>query len=582
MEIKDLLPYFNGAKRHEGHKESVDLYESLCVHAEGRYPIDAIDKRRPSESEEIKNYRKEIFVPLAKETLSQIFNVAGKIRRSPDWMINFTEVEVPIAKGEGLYEYTMKNYPVFTSLEFWAFSVLMKNYFLDAGALILVEPLQTTVQENEYLKPIPIIFNSPNVLEYDVINNICILKETVKHEIEETTFIVVTNTHITRWKSSNSNWDKVEYEHGLGRMPIVKMPGRFLKSYKTYQLNESPIQTVAARMKEFVREYSDLQAEVVQHVHSETWQWANLPCKICEVSGISTGKVIDKKSGKRDKPCTSCHGTGTIASSPYTNMVVRGTKQSMNEQPAPIPPKGIIEKNTAIVTIQDARIERHAYKALESLNLHFLVKTPANQSGYAKDVDGQETQNTVYSWAEDIVWTLDKVFFLTNEYRYRVSITDQEKRNSLLPEIPIPEKYDLLSAMYLIDDLTKANTAKLNPVLINAMQVELVKKRFYYAPDKIDFLVAVLELDPMPGLTEDEKMVRVGNNGVSEINYIITCNIYTLVQKAVIENKGFLQMEKDKQMEILVGYAEEIKGEMSAAKEIKAEVEVEVPTNDTE
>lgn len=574
MEPKDLKPYFDGQKRHAGYKKSVELYEELVVHAEGRYPTDAIEKRRPSESEKIQEYRKEIFVPIPKETVSQILTAYGKIRRSPDWVISFPENDIPIAKGESLEDYMTKNYPLHNSVEFWAFSTLLKTYLLDAGAVVLTIPLDETIKENEYLKPIPVIYNSPDVLEYDVHSGLIILKERAHDtELENNfygTYTVVDTQKISRYQNTTEGPKLLgEYMHDLGFLPAFKVPGRFFKSYKHYTLNESPIQVIAARLKEFVREYSDLQAEVVQHIHSETWQWATLSCKVCDSGGTSTGKIIDKKTGKH-KVCSNCNGTGSIANSPYTNIVVRGSKKNQQEQDAPIPPKGYITKPVDIVTIQDERCEKHIYKCLEALNMQFLMKTPANQSGYAKDVDAQELQNNVYAIAEDIVWCLDQLFYITCEYRYRITVKEADRRKTLLPEIPVPEKYDLLSTVYLLDDITKANAAKLNPAVINMMQIELVKKKFYYAPKERDFLVTVLTLDPMPGLTEDEKMIRVENGGVKEENYIISCNIYLYVRMAIEADKQFLSKSSSEQMKVLVKYAQE--AVKSMGKQVKEEM----------
>ena len=89
MELLDLEKYLIGTKRHPAYKKTVEIYEELKVHADGEYPKDAIEERRPSETEKIKRYRKKIFVPLAKETMSQVFNCISKIRRSSDWVIKF-------------------------------------------------------------------------------------------------------------------------------------------------------------------------------------------------------------------------------------------------------------------------------------------------------------------------------------------------------------------------------------------------------------------------------------------------------------------------------------------------------------
>ncbi len=48
MELLDLEKYLIGTKRHPAYKKTVEIYEELKVHADGEYPKDAIEERRPS------------------------------------------------------------------------------------------------------------------------------------------------------------------------------------------------------------------------------------------------------------------------------------------------------------------------------------------------------------------------------------------------------------------------------------------------------------------------------------------------------------------------------------------------------
>jgi hypothetical protein len=545
----DITKYILGGKRHPGYVKSVELYDELICHAEGAYPQEAIEARRPSEPDDKKDYRKKIFVPIAKTVITQIKNVVGKIRRSQDWMIEFPQPVTEIPASDGLEEYCRKKLPHYGDIEFWAFGEFIDAYLM-GGAYVLVVPENMNKEPNEFYRPMPVIYSPKNVLEAN--GDIVILKDS------GTSYKVIDKDNITTVTVNGGSVQIAEFLHGLPYLPVVKVPGRYYKKYDYFTVNESPIQSVAAYLKEFVREYSDLQAEVVQHIHSETWQWATLSCKMCEVNGISTGRRIDKKTGKTTNvPCDACHGTGAVASSPFTNIVVRPAKKNLDEQPAPIPPKGIIEKNTEIVKIQNERVERHLYKALESLNMHFLLKTPQNQSGYAKDVDAQETQNTVYAMAEDIVWTLDKVIKIICDYRYG-GIMGEDERAAMLPNIPVPEKYDLLASVFLLDDIAKASQAKINPSVITAMQIEFIKKKFYYTPNERDRLVEMMRLDPLAGLTEDEKMVRFQNGGTSENAYVISCNISPFIMRAHEEHDTFSLLPYVKQYAILEGYAEEL------------------------
>jgi len=105
-------------QRHHNYDESVKLANYIAVHADGLYPGELIDERRPSESPEIKDYRKKIYKPITKRPVSKIITSLGKIRRSPDWSIQYNQDSVPSAvpQQETLEEYCEKKYPVHKSI----------------------------------------------------------------------------------------------------------------------------------------------------------------------------------------------------------------------------------------------------------------------------------------------------------------------------------------------------------------------------------------------------------------------------------------------------------------------------------
>lgn len=591
MELAQLQEYISGNKRYAGYHKACDLYEGLRKPSEGEYDTEAIEGRRPAESEKVKEYRKRIWVELSKEIISQIITNLSKIRRSSDWSVTFDKDAVPpsVPEKESLQAYTEKYFPFYTTFESYVFSVLIKNYLIDPNAVILIAPLSTDIEANEYLKPYPVIFNTHQVLDY-VENEYAVIeikKKRAKGGTEEKEYVVIDSEFITTWKAQGTQgYVKDEYPHGLGVMPCFRMRGRFFKNYDNigrsgkHTVNESPIQTVAPRLKEYDREYSDLQAEVVQHIHSESWQWATQLCKYCDVNGVSTGKITDKKT-KKQTICPQCHGSGQVAASPYSQMVVRPSKSNMGEQPAPIPPKGYITKPTDIVKIQDERVNQHAYKALCSINMQYLMQVPQNQSGYAKDVDREELNNFAYGIAEDLVWMMDKCYYLFAKYRYRVrsdsSVFTDEEVSELVPKIAVPEKFDLISSNYLLVEMKSAQEAKVHPLIFAQLNYEYASKAFYNDPDVSALLKLTMRLDPLPGLTEDEKMTRLSNYGITEMDYIISCNVYQFTQRAIEGNEDFYNMPMREQKAVMKKYAAEIQSEQEETKAEKESQKVALP-----
>jgi hypothetical protein len=560
MELKD---YLFGIKKHPAYKETVELYENMRIHADGEYPAKLIDERRPSESDTIKAYRKIIYVPITKEIFNSIFQSLGKIRRSTDWNISYKEAPARIPQDETPYSYFEKYFPHYSSTTYWLFSVALKQYLIDPNAVVLVMPKNTNIQANEYLKPIPYIFNSPEVYEY-VSGEYAVLKtfENVKvlqgkkKNVDAEVFLYVDKDKIQKWAKTERSFTMVEeYFHNLGILPCFQLKAVTKDVFDNYYVYESRISSIIPRLDEAVREYSDLQAEVVQHVHSEKWTMATQDCGTCANElGIATGYII---KGTKRTICSDCHGTGKVATSPYKNIVVRPSKTALQEQPTPIPPAGYIQKQVEIVGIQDKRIEKHLYSALASINMQFLSKVPMSESGIAKEVDREELNNTVYNIAEDLVQILDNLHSICVEYRYKLVVPNIQERQDLVPTVSVPEKYDLLSSNYLIDEITKARSGKISPLIIAALEADFATKKFYSNPELQKELELVMTLDPLIGLSEDEKMTRLANKGITYIDYIISSNIVKFVRRALLDDR-YVDLGKEAQYQVLIGYAVEV------------------------
>jgi len=124
--------------------------------------------------------------------------------------------------------------------------------------------------------------------------------------------------------------------------------------------------------------------------------------------------------------------------------------------------------------------------------------------------------------------------------------------------------------------MKRLKDAGLNPVLISAMEVEVSGKKFASDPDIRQELQLVFSLDPIPGMTPDEKMSMLQNGGVTLENYVISCNVVPFVRRAIIENEGFVALKYSEKMKVLIGFAAEIIKVNSAAQQVKAQMEKEI------
>jgi hypothetical protein len=97
----------------------------------------------------------------------------------------------------------------------------------------------------------------------------------------------------------------------------------------------------------------------------------------------------------------------------------------------------------------------------------------------------------------------------------------------------------------------------LNPVIKNALEIEYASKKFIANPQVKERLTLVFELDPLPNISEDDKMTRLSNKGITLLTYVISSNIQEFVQRALEEDADFPDKPLAEQKKAMEKYAQE-------------------------
>lgn len=563
---QELYTYFKEGATCFFYKDCIEKHECFLPHSDGKKPLNIIEKQRPNEPDIVKLFRLAIWEPITKPTFSRVVSSLSKIRRSSDWAIVYPKGEFnKIREGDELQEYCEKKYPYFTSVTNWVFSVLLKQYLIDSNGVVLVMPLYTEgVDETDFIQPYTYIFNSCDVIdfkeqEYAILRiaSGCTYVDSRGKTKTGKSFYFVNTVKIERWDQITEKTFSIsqQYIHNMQFMPAFKNGGIVCNSQQNEFLYESRINGMLPNMNEAIAEYTDLQAGKRLNIYPERWEFTQHECQKCK----GTGLLINQNWKQGDSPeavrvkCTNCHN-GYIPSGPYSKMLLRPV--DIGQQNIPTPPAGYIEKDIDIIKLMDESVDKHIYKALAAINFQFLEQTPLSQSGIAKEVDKDELNNTVHSIAEDLVSMMDKIYKSIAYYRYN-KLYPIQQIDSMLPKIAVPEHFDLISSQYMQDEIKRAREAKMNGLLIGEMEVEFTGKRFAQDSDINKIIKLANTLDPLPGITIDEKLAMNSNKTITRENNIISDNIVNFIRRALFENEDFETWELDKQQAKLQDYAQE-------------------------
>ncbi len=530
------------------HYESEE-YEQFKVYSDDDYPHKLIDENRPNEHDIVKEYRKKTYQPVFSEVFDRVLNSLNKIQRADGFMLKYPDQSEfsKISQDEKLDIYLTKHFTASKSLYNWTFQVGLKQNVIDVNGVVIVWN-DEVVSETEYTKPTPYIINSDRII-YS-----CEGKSVVyKDNHDKNVYYSIDKESWNKYKRDyrSNKWILVEQSfHNLGIFPGFTIGGIVEEEEELGREYQSVFRAMLPWLNVATIEFSDLRAEITQHIHSTVWIYQDQQCPTCNGNGWLM------RENER-VPCTNskCSG-GQIPTSPYETLRVRPAKTTMGEVPAPTPPMGYVQKQPEIAELQDKRINEMRYRALAAVNMQFLETPPANQSGVAKAYDRDETNNTFYAVAVNLGLMMENIAFLVAKWRYGSLYSDADLRR-MCPICIVPNTFDVMGSETIVQEIKNAKDSTLNDAVLSEMELEFIKKRFPNDIQMQNKLRTAFELDPASGKTDEQKALLVSSRLMSKLDAIISTYIFDFVDRALAENKDFMGLSKASKYAVLEQYATE-------------------------
>lgn len=563
--------YIFDGLRHSAYDDTVDIADHLSFHIDGYKPhrentlqakalalfgktaenpyfAKLIDRRRPSEAEGWRVYRRAIYSSITRQPMFKVLTSLNKITRAEDWKIDYSQADTPkrIKEDEQLEKYAEANYPMFGSVTNWAYSFGLKKILSDPNGMIVTLPVSFAIPSAAHYSPFADFIPSKDVLWYSEESIFYKTDRTILVTIDKEPQSVPVFIHLTKegifevWQNSADTLAETHIFKGkFTVLPAWKAGGNLVNIKDNVPIYESYLSPMLPSLDEAAREYSDLQAEIVQHVHSTLWSFMGDNCDTCK----GVGFVIKTDAEGGMVACGDCKGRGAMPVSPFKQINIK--LSDPGKEPVPVPPAGYIEKQTEIAKLQDERVKNHISDSLAALNMEFLSESPLNESGKAKEVDRDELNNFVYGIAHHLVKNnLKRIYKWTIAWRYGDygSKLSTKELESMMPALNVPEKFDLLSDNAIISQLLKMKESDVDPTIIRELQIELINKKFRESPATRKKLLAQHKLNPFPTKSTEELIDLEMAGGVSKLDFVAAIYGDTIIDELVSEDKGFLDL----------------------------------------
>jgi hypothetical protein len=551
-------------KRHPQYQASVEMARQLAVHAEGRFPQQDLQTRRPGEPPAIHAYRQRIFKPRTLTPFHKVLHTLSGVRRAEGFARHYPN---PADAPNPLGDYLERHFPYFGSVEDWAFQVALQRLLADPNAWVVVLPqgwletpdLTPSPQSAPIPKsaeagpdaqihgpqPVPHLFGAADVV--DSIPGQWLLVRTAEkswirrgetdHQAGEV-YWALTPEALYRYEQTGQadsrTFRETRVAHPLGALPAFQLGGRVRDFQPTGVLYESFIQGVLPYWDEALRLYSDHQANLVMHVHPEKAVYLSQACPHCQGKGVVQGPH------GHDIPCHHCEGSGIQAPSPFAQWVVHPTQPG--ESPAPFPPAAYVTKPVETIRLLKEEVEDNIRGGYAALNMEFLCEVPLGESGVAKAYDRQELNHFLYTVAQHIQHRIiGGVIHWANEW-INAGLSP-EARAALLPTLLVPSSFDVVSDQAQAQELAQVRQAGLASAALYEVQRQYLQRKLGTDDPATVRLNALRMLDPLPDLNPNEKAQLAAAGAIRPLDLWVSVQLERLLNDALASEPDFLSWQ---------------------------------------
>jgi len=552
QEFKDYIKdIFSGKHKHKYYDQTVELQREMGVHVSGDSPGDLIEKQRPNEPDDIKEYRKEIWQPITKPEYGKIQSVINRIFNPRYYSIQFKERPARVPENMTIDKYLLEDYPYYRSYLVFIQQVLLPKMLEDPNAICVIKPLNYDVKDIEEIQPIPQIYMSCKLLDFkpDVYYVIDTTDyENEKHRTTPKSIQLITGNYFMSFENGEPVDEMIE--HKLGFTPVFRLGGKIIEDEYPY-VYESFIAAVTAHWNKAVMIQSDLDAQIVLHAYLEKWEYQSVDCHECGGSGKERPPPGGYPKDYKPKTCSVCRGMGQVAKSPFQIYSINKDALAIGETP-PTPPAGYIEKSIDIIEWMDTLVDKYIEKGFKAVNMDIVNQVGEVQSGIAKTIDRQDLDAFLMNISNHLFdYVIPNLIEYTIAWLY-VSNDVIKKVDDYKYNIVKPARFDVMSISYLMDEFKMARDSGVDNTVLTGMQVSIIEKMF--TGIERHKLIASIRLNPLTGMTDDN--VLANRPLIGEEDQYIRIYIQDLLEEA-IEKDGFLEKPLSEQKQIIREMARE-------------------------
>ena len=575
-EFNDLLALIlkEGGYRHPGYMESVEHAEEMSWHFYGVTPTELLRRARPNEDEEITEYRIENYEPHTKAAADKSVNITSKIFNPNLYSIRWGK-DKDSKNAQDLKSYLLDYYPKCNSVVNYTKDVLLRKMLSDPNAVIAIKPDDIPYgQQSVTIEPVPVIYGSSHVYNYDEEHYLIFIEDKIIDKTKFQVFEYYDKDRYIRFAAalkknivvfSESEYDEFNYGFAIEEPPVWHLQGMIEAKDDGNYIYKSFFYSAAPFWNDAITHESDLKGSFIRHLFPQKYELT----EVCSYRHDFEGQMFPCKSGKirygsvkDDKSqiitCPHCNGTGWEPIGPYG--VYKYTKDKLQDSgPLGVDPVGYINVPVDATKMLDERVDKLMKKGMWAINMDVEDEVGEVQSGAAKVIDRSSQYDMLYNIGSVVFDVhIENIIYYTNKFMFGVESKSLDKKDDdNLPQINKPTQFDILTTAELINNYKIGKDSGLDANFLVTKEQEIFSKDLTTNPDLKLFNLTLLDLDPLAGMAEMTVRSNVMAGFNSKADAVIHFNIRAFVERALQENKTFMEMQKPEKIAILQAYAKE-------------------------
>jgi hypothetical protein len=570
-----LIKIIREEYRHPLYSEAVRLAKEMSVHIFGEKPKELLARVRPGEDHQITEYRLANYEPTTKAPAGRAIKITSKIFNP-----NLSSIIFPSENenAKRLQDYTLYYYPNYNSLTVYNKDVTLRKMLADANGLMAIKPQRIPRNDAERVKPIVVIYGSEALWNWDFdhyLVNTAI--DEVPNEGKWFTFDYYDSTQYLKFRALSPKEEQIQIQiletyqtaftdiENQPEIPAWRLRGNSLAQDNGQILYESFFADAKPHWNLSIIHESDVLGAFVKHMNPQRYVIGEECRNEEEHEGILFRCNGGLLRGIKDSlpynfgTCDRCRGLGRIASSPYEDHVLLKSKLDEYEG-SRMDPLGYVNVPVEATKMLEERADRLVKKGSAAINMDVEDEIGENQSGIAKVIDRSAQGDTLYDISVVMFDVhMQNQFYFINKYQNsiedRSANRDTEKN---LPQINKPTRFNIESIAELVNNFKAGKESGLDRNFLQAKQKEILTRDLDTNPELKKYYSAIIDLDPLFGLALDEIDSQLMKGTIRKADVTIHFNLKPFVDRAVSEDKNFLDKKKDEQLVKLNLYAEEL------------------------